>query len=510
MIKRFFKSIIEFVEILSIIAILFLALYFLTRIIIFSIAQYTLIERIVGILLLAAEGFITLHALSFLMSIIRLARREENKQTLKLIDFPSVAVVVAARHEPKEVLNKTFTTLKMLNYPNKNIYLLDDSTDEKFKKEAAEICHTHNATVFSRQERHGAKAGIVNDFIKQMHEKYLAIFDADQNPMPNFLLKTIPYFEENPKLAFVQTPQFYTNINVGPIAKGACMQQAIFYEFLCEAKSAANAMFCCGTNVVFKKSALNDVGNFDESSITEDFATSIRIHGKGYHSIYHRGVAAFGMAPESLPEYFKQQARWATGSIQVFKKIILSLIKNPFSMSFLQWWEYLISGSYYFIGIAFFILISCPILYLIFNIPSYFSLSQVYLSVFAPYFSLSLLIFYSAMATRKYKLVDLYHGTILGILSFPILIKSAIYGLLGKKVTFAVTSKGKSEKMSFCALWPYHLTIGLSFLAIAFGTIRIIHGEPPFALLLNMFWTAYHLFILLHIYYFNKTPSFKK
>lgn len=507
--KTFLAKILIFLQSLTILTIILLSFYFLARIIVFSFASFTLGERVFGIILLVAEGFIAIHSLAFLLGIIRLSKKGINEVDVSKNALPSVAVVVAARHEPKEILDKTLLTLRMLDYPNKKIYLLDDSSDEKFKNEAKEVCQKHGAIIFSREKRHGAKAGIINDFLAQMQEEYLAVFDADQNPMPNFLKKTLPYFETDPSLAFIQTPQFYTNVGVSPIARASCIQQTIFYEYICEAKNSTNSMFCCGTNVVFKKKMLKDVGGFDESSITEDFATSIRVHMRGYHSIYYPHVAAFGMAPESLPVYFKQQSRWATGSIQVFKKVVANIFMKPRSMTFLQWWEYLISSTYYFVGIAFFVLMISPLIYLFFNVPSYFSQSQVYLTVFVPYFMLSLLIFYAAMASRKYKLLDLYHGTILGILSFPILIKSAVFGLMGKKVQFVITTKGKIEKMTFLSLWPYHIMVVLCATAIIFGFMRLTREDDIYALTINIFWTFYHLFILCHIYYFNKAPELK-
>lgn len=507
--KKIIKKILSFITILSILGIIFLALYILSRIIIFYHTDYGPIDNFFGLLLLTAEGFIAIHSLNFLLGIIRIPTSKYRKENLQY--YPSVAVVVAARHEPKEILNKTFITLKLLKYPNKNLYFLDDSSEDIFRKEALEICERHGAKIFSREERHGAKAGIINDFLKQMSEEYIAIFDADQNPMPNFLIKTMPYFEQDPKLAFVQTPQFYTNVSVSPIARGACIQQEIFYGFICANKESSNSMFCCGTNVVFKKKALVSVGGFDESSITEDFATSIKLHLKGHTSIYHNHVLAFGMAPESLPAYFKQQSRWATGSIQVFKKVIKNMIQHPHKLTFIQWWEYLISSSYYFTGIAFFILMMAPILYLLFNIPSFFTLSSIYLTIFIPYFVLVLIIFYGSMYNRKFKIIDLYFGTILGMISFPILIKSIISGLTGKKVKFVVTTKGKADKLPFLSLWPYHIMMILCVLAMLIGSYRLINttGDHAFAIGVNLFWTLYHFFILSNIHYFNKRPILK-
>ena len=387
--------------------------------------------------------------------------------------YPPVAIVVAARHEPKSILEKTFSTLKALDYENKKIYLLDDSSEESFQKEADLLAKEFKIKIYRRAKRHGAKAGIINDFLNIAKEKYIVIFDADQNPVPTFLKKLIPILEKNDNLAFIQTPQFYTNINTSPVALGSTIQQAIFYENICEAKSSRNSMFCCGTNVIFRKDALLDVGGFDEKSITEDFATSIKFHMKKYESLYYNKVSAFGMAPENLIAYFKQQARWSAGTIDVFRKIIINFFKNPFQLKFIQWWEYFLSGSYYFLGWAFLFMILGPITFLTFGIPSVFGMPEIYLYPFVIYFVMSLYLFYTSMKERSYSINELYHGIILSFLNFPILLKSTISGLVGKRMTFVVTTKGKVENMPIITLWPYIILIVLNLIAIVSGIVRI-------------------------------------
>jgi cellulose synthase (UDP-forming) len=218
-------------------------IYFIARVILFTYWELTLIERLVALLLLISETFLLVHATGFILSVLRIKRPKKQVPLLqKMTTHPSVAVVVAARHEPKHILQETFTTLTNLDYPAKNIYLLDDSSDAQYIKEADEIAKEFKVKVFRREKRHGAKAGVINDAIKTMNEKYITIFDADQNPMPDFLERTIPILEKDEKISFVQTPQFYTNIATSPVSEGAAMQQAIFYEGICEGKNEDNAI----------------------------------------------------------------------------------------------------------------------------------------------------------------------------------------------------------------------------------------------------------------------------
>jgi cellulose synthase (UDP-forming) len=369
-------------------------------------------------------------------------------------------------------------------------------------READELGREFNVTVYRRDLRHGAKAGIINDALAAMTEKYLVIFDADQNPMPDFLKKILPIIESDPKIAFVQTPQIYTNTLDNPIAEAAAMQQAIFYESICEGKSMDNAMFCCGTNVIFRISALRAVGSFDEKSITEDFATAIKLHMAGNRSVYYNHAIAFGMAPESLPAYFKQQSRWATGTVGVLRTIMEKFAESPGKLTPAQWWEYFLASSYYLIGWVYFYLMLAPVLFLIFDIPSFFLSPAIYIATFLPYFLLSSLVFYSSVSDRGYTVRQIYSGMIANFLCFPVLMRATFLGLIGKRAPFTITPKNGRETLSFKMMLPYIVMLALNLAALAMAPYKI--SANPTAIAINSFWVMYHIWLLSHIFALNK------
>ena len=186
-------------------------------------------------------------------------------------------------------------------------------------------------------------------------------------------------------------------------------------------------MFCCGTNIVFRRQALIEVGGLDESTVTEDFATSIKLHQKKWKSLYYNHVNAFGMAPQNLSSYFMQQYRWANGTIGVLKRIFWNFIIRPFSLKPGQWWEYFLSGSYYIVGLAFFILMMFPILYLLLDIPSFFARPEVYFLAFLPYIMLSSGVVYFVLGGRHYTVRDLFLGLLLGSITFPVYLRAAFF-----------------------------------------------------------------------------------
>lgn len=449
-----------------------------------------------------------LHAFGYVVDVLRTSNKRPNWKTLQLKSHPHVAVVIPVKHEPSHVLENTLTTIMGMDYKNKHVFLLDGSTDKKYISQNKNLAKLHGVEYFAPKTLHGAKAGIINEFLKTCDYPYLLVFDADYAPFPDFLERVVAVAEKGEKIAFVQTPQFYANIETSPIARGAAMQQSIFYESICEAKSTVNAMFCCGTNVLLRTCALKEIGGFDETSVTEDLASSLKMHMKGYDSIYFNHVRAFGMAPENLPAYFKQQHRWAAGTAGVFREMIKNLFRNPSALRPWQWWEYFLSTTYYFVGWAFFLLMLCPIMFLLFGVPSYFVHPSVYVTTFVPYYVMTLLTFYLTMRNRNYGFSEVYNGIILGSLNFPVLMVATAEGIFGKKMTFQKTPKGLNDKMTFISLWPWHLMIVFNLVAIFFGILNF--RLNPYAMGINIFWCVYHIFLLSHIYHLNKVPDLTK
>jgi cellulose synthase (UDP-forming) len=133
-----------------------------------------------------AETFILFHSFFFFVDVFR----ENLRPIVPLQKAPdkdaSVAILIPARHESKEIVETTLLTCKNIAYENKNVYLLDDSTIESYKREARELSEKLGVNLFTRSNNRGAKAGMINEVLKTLSEKYVAIFDADQNPMPVF------------------------------------------------------------------------------------------------------------------------------------------------------------------------------------------------------------------------------------------------------------------------------------------------------------------------------------
>ena len=509
--------------------------YVAARLILFIMADYSWIEKLAAGLLILAETFIIIHGINYFRHIIQVLRAHgsfSHEPPVPPIgnNKPPVAIIVSSFREPLAVIENTLVCFHNLTYANKGIYFLDDTRydqgapedNRQYRESIDALCRRIGIPVF-RRKWHGAKAGMINDFLAlragetresfEMQswgkplgepEKYIMVFDADMNPFPNAVEPLVAAMEANPKLAFIQTPQYYTNFEANRIARAAGLQQVVFYEFICEGKGIEGAMFCCGTNVIFRREALMDIGGFDETSVTEDIVTSVKFHMNGWQSAYSSKVCAFGMGPEDLGGYFKQQFRWALGTLGLFRHLASLFIHRPRAMALSVWWEYIVSSTYYFIGTVFLLMVLTPICYIFFRIPTYFARPEIYFVAFIPYFALTLLVFFTTLEQRQYRFRDIFLGQLLIAITFPVYLQAAWWALIGKKGGFVVTPKAGANSLPLKSLWPQLLIIILAYLAIIWGFCRIYYErEFVSAVLVNMFWCLYHMLILGSVFYFN-------
>ena len=514
--------------------------YVIIRLVLFLTADYSWVEKLAAGLLIIAETFIIIHGVNYFRHILVVQRKHgalSNVPTENALKTsPPVAIIVSSFREPLGVIENTLVCFHNLTYANKNIYLLDDTRydrgnpEENLRYRAAvdALCQRIGIPVF-RRKWHGAKAGMINDFLafrggenrddfeiqswgKPLgeQEKYIMVFDADMNPFPDAAESLVAAMESDPKMAFIQTPQYYTNFEGNRIARAAGLQQAVFYEYICEGKGAEGAMFCCGTNVIFRREALVSVGGFDETSVTEDIATSVKFHMHGWHSAYSPKVCAFGMGPEDLGSYFKQQFRWALGTLSLIRGLLGLFVHHARSMSPLLWWEYIVSSTYYLVGTVFLIMVLTPVFYLILRIPTYFARPEIYFTAFVPYFALTMLVFFTTLSERQYRFRDIIQGQLLIAVSFPVYLQAAWWALINKRGRFVVTPKAGANALPLKNLLPQLLVLILCYMAIVWGGCRVYYErEIVSAVLVNMFWCVYHMLLLSSVFYFNAVRQSK-
>ncbi|BDI29737.1 hypothetical protein CCAX7_17880 [Capsulimonas corticalis] len=342
----------------------------------------------------------------------------------------------------------------------------------------------------TRREGGGAKAGnleYARQFLGATGEALIVIFDADMAARPEFLLRTIPPFGDS-RIGWVQTGQYYRNLE-SPVARWAQDQQMVFFETICPGKSRLNSAFICGTNVVIRASALDEIGGLPQESLTEDFAASILLHAR-WRSVYLPEILAEGLGPEDLSSYFSQQRRWAAGTLGVlrreWRRIVLPAsdgLTGP------QRAQYALSGTHYLCGLSQLIFFAAPLLYLLAGVQAMNSVSLLeFLRHFAPYWAVTQIAHWYACG-RRWR----WRGAILGFAAAPVLAAAFVSVLLRRPGRFVVTAKARRSGRAGRSLRPHFWGLAVSVLALI-----VAAGDPERSALgaVSVFWTLYSAAVL--------------
>jgi cellulose synthase (UDP-forming) len=389
----------------------------------------------------------------------------------------AVDVFIPVYDEPIDVVEPTIAAATRMRGAEVRVAVLDDGP----RQELAAVAERYGARYVTRPDREGAKAGNINHALQHTDAPYVVILDCDHVPQERFLEATLGYFAA-PEVAFVQTPQYYANADYTPISEAAWSQQALFFGPIARAKDSLDSMFVCGTNVVLRREALEEVGGFPQDSVTEDFELSLRFEEAGYHGAYVPEVLASGLGPEDLASYLGQQLRWARGCIGALPNALRSRLPLRHKL------QYLLSASFFLTGWTVLLYVSLPAIRILTGAqPLAHDIADQFLIHFIPYFGLALLAV-AAFGVGTYR----FSAYTLMVSSFWVHVKATLAAISGRAARFTVTPKrGQLRRQIRPALIP--LTVaGLLGAAIVYGLAR---DRSP-ATLNNVAFALLHVTVL--------------
>lgn len=228
----------------------------------------------------------------------------------------SVDIYLPCCGEPIEVLRNTYRYVKRLRWPTSQlrVYVLDDKNDLKVKWLAEEFAYFYIARPNSGELK---KAGNMRYAFARTKGEFIAVFDADFCPHPEFLHELLPYMADD--VAIVQSPQFFSvRAEQTWVEKGAGYIQELFYRLIQVSRDRFAAAICVGSNAIYRRSALEPFGGTAAIAYSEDVHTGFMVTDAGWRVKYVPVCLARGICPSSLDGFFVQQYRWATGSLSLF------------------------------------------------------------------------------------------------------------------------------------------------------------------------------------------------
>ncbi len=411
-------------------------------------------------------------------------------------EYPLVDIFLPICGEDTSVIHNTFAAVSKLDYPNFSVYVLDDRGEKAHEALAA----TYNFTYLSRPNRgEMKKAGNLKYGFERSKGDFIAIFDADFAPHADFIRELLPIMAD-PTVAIVQTPQYFQideSVHKSSMVQyGAGHVQEDFYRFIQVARSNLGAPICCGSNALYRRSALNEIGGTAQIEHSEDAYTGFELTNKGYRVVFVPLILAVGLCPDNLHAYFHQQHRWCSGSLSLMlnKKFWTSRLSIVQKLCF-------ISGFMYYLSHPVTLIMSFQVFFVLF----------LYSDVLNFYNALPFLvcIVFSFIAIPSIRITNMKFGGFLARNAYLYTYSHAVFvAFLKHSVGWQPTntkrvdvSKEYLQQLYFVAIY-FLLYLGVFAYSLSIGAINLFNVSS-YTLL---FWVFYTLIntgvILVYLYHF--------
>ena len=415
--------------------------------------------------------------------------READKYSIAVREnrySPTVDILIPTYNEPDFIVKRTIMGCQAINYERKQVYVLDDTKRQSIKQLAAEL----GCNYITRADNSYAKAGNLNNALRQTSGELVVVFDADFVPTKNFLERTVGFFQKD-KIALVQTPQSFYNCD--PIARNLGLgsvltsEEEVFYRYLQPIKDGAGSVVCAGTSFVARRSALREIGYFATDSVSEDYFTGIRLSAKGYELAYIDEKLSAGLAAESISAHIDQRLRWARGTLQAF-----FIESNPLSIPGLNLWQRLghFEGLlHWFTCLPRVFFVIAPLICIFGQLTPILATLPEIIYLFLPYYALLLTIFsWLNKGSRSIILSDVY--SLIQAVPISITVIRVMFSPFGKG--FKVTPKGLARnKFNYNWSLAFPMMILLGATLISFSITLLSVREAGFDL--GLCWSGYNL-----------------
>jgi len=405
---------------------------------------------------------------------------------------PSVDLFITVCGEPLSVVSRSLSSVARLRYPGKlSVYVLDDGADPAVEARASELGFLYRSRAKDGLGREGRKAGNLNYGLERSSGEFVFTLDADHEIEEIGFAPLLGYMRF-PGVAFVQSKQRFVVQDDDPFNA----QDPVFYDGIQLAFDDSDAAISCGSGVLYRRRALQDIGGFASWNLVEDLTTSYELHAKGWKTLYYPHPITKGLAPANIHEVYRQRGQWATDTLRLF------FWDNPLLKKGLSWRRKLdhlmISLTYIWAGFL------VPILFLL-PIYVYLTGREIFASneglIVAARFAYFVIFVLAVRHLFRGRSVGKQFQFLVGL--FPVFMVGAVKALLhpkGRPLRYKINNGGDSEvsepspARTWWALGPqmalFVANAVLPFYAVWYGT------AGPWTIVLNVGVSTFVLWTL--------------
>lgn len=297
-----------------------------------------LIVYTLSLIFIFAYSLMQLH---LVINYLRFHKQHDNlhsQESEEQQEWPAVTVQLPVFNE-MYVMERLIDTVAHFDYPQGKleIQVLDDSTDETLDISRNKVNEWQKKGIdihlITRKERKGFKAGALQEGLKTAKGEFIAIFDADFVPPPDFLKQTVPHFSKDPLLGAVQTR--WEHINKGYSLLTRIQAFALDAHFTVEQQGRNAAGYFInfnGTAGVWRRQCIEDAGGWQADTLTEDLDLSYRAQLNGWHFKYLEDTVSPAELPMAMSAVKSQQFRWTKGGAETARKNLKRIWSSPATM----------------------------------------------------------------------------------------------------------------------------------------------------------------------------------
>ena len=329
-----------------------------------------LVGTVAGLLLWALELGTFLLGAAFLWEVLDVAartdwpRRSARGNLGAAGRHPFVSLHVPAHNEPPDMVIETLGSLLGLDYPAYEVVMVDDNTqDPDLWHPVRDFCDAHGIRFVHLEDWPGYKSGALNYVLQHVTDpraEVIGVVDADYIVDRDYLARCATLFADREDLGFVQTPQNYRQWRHSTYFRRLFYSYEYFFAVSQASRNEVDGAIFGGTMGLIRRSALEEVGGWDEWCITEDAEVSLKMLRAGWTGQHVERPYGHGVMPLTFEALKRQRFRWCFGGMQILKAHWRSLMpwdRSPDNhLTLAQRWAYLAGGLQWFsdlLGLSF-------------------------------------------------------------------------------------------------------------------------------------------------------------
>lgn len=387
-----------------------------------------------------------------------------------------VDILIPAYKEPLNVIERMFSACqkqKLMTNTDLKVWFCVDGMSESDEKNIDLLAIKYGISVSKRQSRNGFRAGALNYCIQNKLRKdseYIIVLDIDQAPKTEMTYTLVNEMnkQENIDTHFIMFPQTAENAEENAISKASDILQKFDYYFNRRIRSETNSAFVVGTNWIAKTEFVRRIP-FEEESIVEDQASSIKWHAEGAVIKVINTELANGLAPNSIDSWRAQQCRWSYGAMYNIR----FLFKNWSKLSFWQKIDYTSVMMWYFYAIPTVLSIIIPLITFWKPLTSSEALLPIVL------LTANITVFtYPIIYCRKPRLTikEIFQTAVIQHMCLDLYLRSIWYNIIGRRFSYVVSDKSsKICKHPHKSLWFPYMLVTLT----SIGMMYSLYLNPP-------------------------------